>query len=354
MKLLITGGAGFIGSNFVHYWVKRHPDDSVVVLDKLTYAGREENLAPVKEKIHFLKGDICDAALVKNIISEHGLDTIVHFAAQTHVDRSIHKETVHATSVIGLFEQSLPDDFVVNNVWGTHVLLEAAIKTGIKRFHHISTDEVFGHIPLSENRKFNETSRFEPRSPYAASKAAADHLVNAYHNTYGLNTVITNCSNNFGPYQYPEKFIPRAITSVIEGKKIPVYKPGNQVRDWLHVADHCRAIEAVLTDGRAGETYCVGGMTDEISNEEVAKKILFLMGQPESQLEYVTDRPGHDAKYAVDWSKIKQELGWQPLHEFDDWLAETVLWYKNNQAWWQPLKVESEAFYQKINNKSFG
>lgn len=332
MKLLITGGAGFIGSNFVHYWVKHHPDDSVVVLDKLTYAGREENLDPIKEKITFIKGDICDGDLVNKIISEHGLDTIVHFAAETHVDRSI----------------SGPAEFVKTNVVGTQVLLDAALKNGIKKFHHISTDEVFGQLPLDSKARFDECGGPHPRSPYAASKAAADHLVNAYHITYGLNTTITNCSNNFGPYQYPEKFIPRAITNVLEGKPIPLYKPGNQIRDWLYVEDHCRAIELVLLQGPAGETYCVGGMTKEISNEQVAKKILSLMGQPESSIELVTDRPGHDVKYAVDWGKMAGTFSWKPMHNFDEWLAQTIEWYKNNESWWKPLKTESEEFYKKI------
>ncbi len=331
MNLLITGGAGFIGSNFVHHWVKYRPHDTIVVLDKLTYAGREENLAPVKNKITFIKGDICDAEAVAKAMV--GADVVVHFAAETHVDRSIEG----------------PALFLNTNVVGTQVLLDAAVKAGIKKFHHISTDEVFGHIPLEENLKFNEQSRYAPRSPYAASKAASDHLVNAYQATYGLHTTITNCSNNFGPFQYPEKFIPRAVTNVLEGKPIPLYKPGNQVRDWLHVEDHCRAIELVIEKGEAGQVYCVGGMTEEISNEAVAKKILGLMGAPESQIEIVTDRPGHDVKYAVDWSKIKNELGWKPEHNFEDWLAETIKWYEANKAWWQPLKAESEAFYQKIN-----
>ncbi len=367
MKLLVTGGAGFIGSNFVHYWVRQHSDDLIVVLDKLTYAGREENLAAVKDKITFVKGDICDGALVNKLIADNGLDTIVHFAAQSHVDRSIHNihdspagRPAEVSSAQKLFGESLPHDFVLNNVWGTKVLLDAAVKIKdkngeiqIKRFHHISTDEVFGEIPLDQHYKFNESSPYGPRSPYAATKAASDHLVNACRASYGLNTTITNCSNNFGPYQYPEKFIPRTITNVLEGKKVPLYKPGNQVRDWLFVEDHCRAVELVLQKGRAGETYCVGGMTSEISNEEVAKKILKMMGAPKSQLEFVTDRPGHDVKYAVDWSKIKAELGWEPQHNFDQWLAQTIEWYKNNEAWWKSLKLESEKFYERAKQKNY-
>jgi dTDP-glucose 4,6-dehydratase len=330
MKLLITGGAGFIGTNFVHYWVKYRPHDTVVVLDKLTYAGHEENLAPVREQIEFIKGDICDAAVVNKTMA--GADIVVHFAAETHVDRSI----------------AGPAIFLTTNVIGTQVLLDAALKAGVKKFHHISTDEVFGDIPLDSKEKFNEASLYKPSSPYAASKAASDHLVNSYHRTYGLHTTITNCSNNFGPYMHPEKFIPRAITNVLEGQSIPLYKPGNQVRDWLHVEDHCRAIEAVLEKGQPGATYCVGGMTEQVSNEEVAKKILDIMGAPADWLEHVTDRPGHDVKYVVDWNKIKNELGWAPEHNFDDWLAETVKWYEANKPWWEPLKRESEAFYQSI------
>ncbi len=328
MKLLITGGAGFIGSNFVRYWVTHHPNDTVVVLDKLTYAGNLENLESVKDKISFVKGDVSDPAIVEKIMDD--TDAIVHFAAESHVDRSIND----------------PYIFTKSNVLGTHVLLEAARKHNVKRFHHISTDEVFGDIPLNEHRKFNESSPYNPRSPYAASKAASDHLVRAYGETYQLPFTISNCSNNFGVYHHPEKFIPRSITRLLSGEKIRIYTPGNQVRDWLYVEDHCRAIELILEKGRIGETYCIGGMTDEISNLDVAKKIIAQLNLSEDRVELVTDRPGHDVKYAVDWTKINQELGWKPQHSFDEWLQITIDWYKSNESWWRPLAEESEQFYQ--------
>jgi dTDP-glucose 4,6-dehydratase len=328
MKLLITGGAGFIGSNFVHYWIKNHPDDQIVVLDKLTYAGNLANLENVKDKITFIEGDI---ALEKDVDrAMDGVDTVVHFAAESHVDRSINDPFV----------------FSRTNVLGTHVLLEAARKNNIKRFHHVSTDEVFGDIPLEEHWKFNESSPYNPRSPYAASKAGSDHLVRAYGATYNVPFTISNCSNNFGTYHHPEKFIPRSIVRLLQGKNIPIYTPGNQIRDWLYVEDHCRAIELILEKGNLGETYCIGGMTEEISNLEVAKKIIAIMELDENRIEHVTDRPGHDVKYAVDWTKINRELGWQPLHSFDEWLKTTVEWYKNNEAWWQEAAHESEQFYQ--------
>jgi len=328
MKLLITGGAGFIGSNFVHYWIKNHPDDSIRVLDKLTYAGNLANLDDVKDKIEFVQGDVAEPAIVSQAMN--GIDTVVHFAAESHVDRSIND----------------PYIFTHTNVLGTHVLLEAARQAGVKRVHHISTDEVFGSIALDENRKFDENSPYHPNSPYAASKAASDHLVRAYAETYQLPTTISSCSNNFGPYQHPEKFIGRSIIRLLEGQNVRVYTPGNQIRDWLHVNDHCHAIDLILQKGKIGETYCVGGMTAGISNIEVAKKILSLMNQGEDRLELVTDRPGHDVKYDVDWTKIKNELAWEPAHNFDDWLKETIDWYKNNEAWWKPLAQESEQFYQ--------
>lgn len=333
MKLLITGGAGFIGSNFVRYWTEHHPEDRVVVLDKLTYAGNKANLEPVKDSISFIKGDICDQAVVEQAMA--GADTVVHFAAESHVDRSIND----------------PYIFSRTNVLGTHVLLEAARKAGVGRFHHVSTDEVFGDIPLSEHWKFNEQSPYNPHSPYAASKAASDHLVRAYSTTYNVPFTISNCSNNFGPFMHPEKFIPRSIIRLLSGQNIRLYSPGNQIRDWLYVADHCRAIEAVLLRGKIGETYCVGGMAEEISNLEVAKKILQHMHLPEDRLELVTDRPGHDVKYAVDWSKIKSELSWQPEHTFDEWLAVTIDWYKSNQSWWEQTAAESEQFYQQTGER---
>lgn len=320
-KILITGGAGFIGSNFVHYWLKKYPADKITVLDKLTYAGNLKNLAAVDDKINFIKGDICSPLDVERAMQ--GVDTVVHFAAESHVDRSIEG----------------PDEFVKTNVLGTHELLKAALKFGIKRFHHISTDEVFGQIELESNEKWTEESPYNPRSPYSASKAASDHLVRAYGITYGLPFSISNCSNNFGPYHFPEKFIPLAITNILEGKKIPVYGQGNQVRDWLYVEDHCRAIDLIIQSSESvNQTYLVGASHREYSNLEIAKKIAKLLNKDESVIEYVKDRPGHDLKYAIDFSKIKNELGWEPLHNFEDWLNATVNWYKQNEAWWKPLK----------------
>jgi dTDP-glucose 4,6-dehydratase len=327
MKLLITGGAGFIGSHFVHYWIKHHSDDTIVVLDKLTYAGNLANLESVMDTITFVRGDVANEADVTRAID--GVDTIVHFAAESHVDRSINDPFV----------------FTRTNVLGTHVLLEAARKNNIKRFHHISTDEVFGDIALDEHYKFNETTPYNPRSPYAASKASSDHLVRAYSATYNLPFTMSNCSNNFGTFHHPEKFIPRSIVRLLQHKNIPIYTPGNQIRDWLYVDDHCRAIELILEKGKLGETYCIGGMTEEISNLDVAKKILSIMQLPDERIELVTDRPGHDVKYAVDWTKINKDLGWHPQRSFDEWLETTVAWYKHNEAWWKPLAEESEQFY---------
>ena len=328
MKLLITGGAGFIGSNFVYYWRKNHPEDHITVLDKLTYAGNKKTLEPILSDITFIEGDITDPETVKQAMT--GADCVVHFAAESHVDRSIHD----------------PYIFTRSNVLGTHVLLETARQLGITRFHHISTDEVFGDIPLDEHWKFNEHTPYNPRSPYASSKAGSDHLVRAYFETYRLPVTISNCSNNFGPYHYPEKFIPRSIIRLLNGENIRIYTPGNQIRDWLHVEDHCRAIEAILLKGKIGDTYCIGGMTSEITNLDVAKQIIAIMDLPGDRIELVTDRPGHDVKYAVDWTKINHELGWKPQHSFEEWLAKTVDWYKNNQEWWQPLATESEQFYK--------
>jgi dTDP-glucose 4,6-dehydratase len=328
MKLLITGGAGFIGSNFVHYWHKNHPEDNIVVLDKLTYAGNLSSLADVKDDIEFIQGDITEPEIVRKAMT--GADAVVHFAAESHVDRSIHD----------------PYIFTRTNVLGTHVLLETARQLNIPRFHHISTDEVFGDIPLDQDWKFNEATPYNPRSPYASSKASSDHLVRAYHETYNLPITISNCTNNFGPYHYPEKFIPRSIIRLLDGENIRIYTPGNQIRDWLHVEDHCRAIELILQKGKIGETYGIGGMTDLISNLEVAKLLLKLLDLPEDRIELVTDRPGHDVKYAVDWSKINKELGWQPEHKFEDWLKQTIEWYKQNESWWKPLAEESEQFYK--------
>ncbi|OGK56930.1 dTDP-glucose 4,6-dehydratase [Candidatus Roizmanbacteria bacterium RIFCSPLOWO2_02_FULL_38_10] len=322
MKLLVTGGAGFIGSNFILYWLNKYPEDQIVNLDKLTYAGNLENLKSVEKHPHykFIKSDVCDQKLVGQIVKD--VDMIVHFAAESHVDRSI----------------TDPAPFIQTNIVGTHVLLESALKYSIKRFHHISTDEVFGELPLTSKDKFNELTPYNPRSPYSASKAASDHLVRAYYHTYGLPMTISNCSNNFGPYQFPEKLISLAITNILEGKKVPVYGDGQQVRDWLYVEDHVEAIDLIIQKGKIGETYFVGGLSYDISNLEVIKKILKIMGKGESSIEFVKDRPGHDRRYAIDWSKINTKLGWKPRTSFKEGLILTIQWYQNNQQWWRKLK----------------
>ena len=334
MKLLVTGGAGFIGSNFILYWLKNHPEDEIVNFDKLTYAGNLENLKDIESNPNykFVRGDITNADEVRSVMT--GVDTVVHFAAESHVDRSI----------LG------PQPFILSNVLGTQVLLDSALKNNVKRFHHISTDEVFGSLELNDKNKFNERTNYNPRSPYAASKSSSDHLVRAYYYTYGLPITITNCSNNFGPYQFPEKIIPLAITNLLEGKKIPIYGDGLHVRDWLYVEDHIRAIEAVLERGKAGDTYLVGGMTEDIPNIEVARKIVRILGKSEDEIEFVKDRPGHDRRYAVEWSKIKDELGWEPQHDFDTWLEKTVEWYKENESWWRRVK---DGEYQKYYEKQY-
>lgn len=331
MKLLVTGGAGFIGSNFIHYWLKEHPEDSIVNLDKLTYAGNLENLKAVENNPNysFVHADICDPEAVGKAMK--GIDIVVHFAAESHNDRA--NMARHET--------------VMTNVIGTQVLLDAALEHKVSRFHHIGTDEVFGHIELEETRKFHEETPYTPRSVYPASKAGSDHLVRAYNIAYGLPVTITNCSNNYGPYQFPEKLIPLAITNVLEGKKIPIYGDGLYVRDWLYVEDHCRAIDLVLSKGKVGETYLIGGMTELSPNIEIAKKLLNLLGKDESYIEFVKDRPGHDRKYDVDWTKIKNELGWAPQHDFGEWLEKTVAWYKDNPEWWQNIKSgEYKTYYE--------
>lgn len=335
MRLLITGGAGFIGSNFIRYWLKNHSEDEIINLDKITYAGHLSSTKDFTENPHykFIKGDICDPKIVEDVVSK--VETIVHFAAETHVDRSI----------VG------PQVFLQTNVLGTQVLLDAATKYKIKRFHHVSTDEVFGALSLESKEKFNEKTLYDPRSPYSASKAAADHLVRAYFHTYELPITITNCSNNFGPYQDPEKFLPRMITNLIDGGEILLYGDGKYVRDWLFVEDHCRAIDLVLNKGKVGETYLVGGLTDDINHLEVAAKLLQIFKLGKENLRFVKDRPGHDRRYAVDWSKINKELGWKPEFGFDEWLEKTINWYKKNEWWWRPLKEEAEKLYEKTGQK---
>ena len=324
MNLLVTGGAGFIGSNFILYWLKKYPRDKIVNLDKLTYAGNLENLKSVEKNSNhlFVHGDICNSKLVNSLIIDNKVDIIIHFAAESHVDRSILD----------------PAPFIKTNIEGTYILLEAAIKNKIKRFHHISTDEVFGALELNTKEKFNEKTPYNPRSPYSASKAASDHLVRAYHITYGLPVTISNCSNNFGPYQFPEKLIPLAVTNILEGKKVPVYGDGLYVRDWLYVEDHCEAIDIILQKGKIGETYFIGGLTEDISNLEVIKKILKIMGKDEGLIEFVKNRPGHDRRYAIDWTKINRELGWKPKHGFAEALRLTVEWYTKNRFWWKRIK----------------
>lgn len=333
MNLLVTGGAGFIGSNFILYWLKKYPQDKIVNLDKLTYAGNLENLKSVEKNPNykFVQGDICNGKLVNSLIINNEIDTIVHFAAESHVDRSILD----------------PAPFIKTNIEGTYILLEAALKNHIKRFHHISTDEVFGALPLDSKEKFNENSNYNPRSPYSASKAAADHLVRVFTTTYNLPTTISNCSNNFGPYQFPEKLISLAITNLLEDKKVPVYGDGLYVRDWLFVEDHCAAIDLILQKGKIGETYFVGGLIEDISNIEVIKKILQIMNKDNSSFEYVKDRPGHDRRYAIDWTKINKELGWEPKHNFDEALKLTIEWYKNNPKWWKSIKTGEYLKYYK-------
>ena len=333
MKLLVTGGAGFIGSNFILYWLKEHPNDEIVNLDKLTYAGNLENLKQIENNPHykFVKGDISDPDDVRIAISD--IDTVIHFAAETHVDRSI----------LG------PATFVKTNVLGTQVLLDAAAEHQVKRFHHVSTDEVFGTLSLDTKTKFTEDTPYRPSSPYSATKAAADHLVRSYWHTYELPVTISNCSNNFGPYEHPEKFIPLAVTNLLENKKVPIYGDGKYVRDWLYVADHCRAIDVILNMGKLGDTYLIGGMTNDISNIEVVKIICEIMNKNFDQsIEFIKDRPGHDRRYSVDWSKINRELKWKPGHDFKTWLQKTVEWYTNNQSLWRHVKSgEYQEYYQK-------
>jgi dTDP-glucose 4,6-dehydratase len=333
MKLLITGGAGFIGSNFIRYYLEKHPDDFIINYDKLTYAGNLDRLKDleIEPNYKFVKGDITDAKRVEEVVKRYEVDQIIHFAAETHVDRSIENPSV----------------FIETNVLGTQVLLEAARKCKVKRFHHVSTDEVFGALDLKTKEKFDHKTTYNPSSPYSASKAGSDHLVRSYFRTYGLPVTISNCSNNFGPYQDPEKFLPRAITNVIEGKKIPIYGDGKYVRDWMHVVDHCRAIDKIIHEGKDGETYVIGGQKDEeVSNMDIAKKILKFFGKDETFLEKVEDRPGHDRKYSIDSAKVRKDLGWEPVFNFDNWLTKTCEWYRDNEWWWRPLKIEAEKFYR--------
>jgi dTDP-glucose 4,6-dehydratase len=336
MKILVTGGAGFIGSNFIHYWLDKHPGDQIVNLDALTYAGNLENLSDIEKNTNysFIKGDICDPVVVSQAMD--GADIVVHFAAESHVDRSIMDPTA----------------FVETNVKGTLVLLHEAVKRQVKRFHHISTDEVFGTLQVGSQDKFSENTKYDPHSPYSASKAGSDHLVRAFADTYGLPITITNCSNNYGPFHFPEKLIPLVITNLMEGKSVPVYGDGLQVRDWLFVYDHCTAIEAVLLKGKVGETYCVGGLSQDVPNIDIVRKLITLMGKDETSIEYVKDRPGHDVRYAIDWTKIHTELGWSPSVTLDQGLQQTVDWFKSHEAWWKRCKSGAyQSYYQEQYKK---
>ena len=332
-KILVTGGAGFIGCNFVHMIRRQRPDWQVVCLDALTYAGNLANLQAYLDdpQLRMVKGDICDPQLVESIVAD-GVDAVVNFAAESHVDRSI----------LGCQE------FVRTNVVGTQVLLDAARQANVPRFLQISTDEVYG--ALGPKGYFTETTPLAPNSPYSASKAAADMLVRAYFQTYRMDTVITRCSNNYGPYQFPEKLIPLFVTNLLADKKVPVYGDGLQVRDWIHVQDHCAAILTVLEKGAAGEVYNIGG-NNEQPNLEITKMLIKLVGRDESSIEYVTDRLGHDRRYAIDARKIKDELGWVPQIDFADGLAETVQWYIHNEPWWQAIKTGQ---YLKYYEQQYG
>ncbi len=334
MKILVTGGAGFIGSNFIHFILGQYPGDSIVNLDNLTYAGNLENLASVEDnaRYRFVKGDIGDAVLIDPLVAQ--CDVVVHFAAESHVDRSI----------LG------PEAFVQTNVLGTFTLLEVARKYG-KRFHHVSTDEVFGSLER-DAPAFNEATPYDPRSPYSASKASSDHLVRAYFHTYGLPVTLSNCSNNYGPYHFPEKLIPLALTNLLEEKKVPVYGDGRQIRDWLFVEDHCRAIDIILRQGKIGETYCIGG-NGERENIWIVEQLLALLGKDTSSIEYVTDRLGHDRRYAIDFTKIRTELGWEPSVSLEEGMARTVDWFQKNENWWKRVKSgEYQQYYASQYGKS--
>ncbi|MDX6447784.1 MAG: dTDP-glucose 4,6-dehydratase [Gaiellaceae bacterium] len=321
MRLLVTGGAGFIGSNFVRYWLERHPDDTVVAYDLLTYAGNRASLADVDDRIAFVQGDIGDRELAEQTLRDHELDTIVNFAAESH----------NSLAVVD------PGLFARTNVLGTQLLLEAARAVGVDRFHHISTCEVYGDLALDSDEVFTEDSPYRPRTPYNASKASADHYVRAYHETFGIPVTITNCSNNYGPFQFPEKVIPLFATNALDDEPLPLYASTQNKREWLHVLDHCSAIEAVLQRGRVGETYLVGSGV-EATVEEIADRVLDALGKPQSLKTIVPDRPGHDRRYLLDSSKLRTELGWEPEFDFDDGLRATVEWYAENRAWWEPLK----------------
>jgi len=326
MRLLVTGGAGFIGSNFVHYWLERYADDHVVVYDLLTYAGNRASLADVEDRIVFVQGDIADFDLVAKVLADERIDTIVNFAAESH----------NSLAVLD------PGLFARTNVLGTQLLLEAARRAEVGRFHHISTCEVFGDLALDSDEMFSEESPYRPRTPYNASKAAADHYVRAYHETYGLPVTITNCSNNYGAFQFPEKVLPLFITNALDDRPLPMYASTQNKREWLHVLDHCSAIDLVLRQGRVGETYNVGSGL-EATIEELADLVLELTGKPSELKTIVPDRPGHDRRYLLDAAKIRNELGWKAVHGWHDGLAATVAWYAEHRAWWEPLKERAQV-----------
>ena len=327
-NIIVTGGCGFIGSNFVHYVVNNHPDVHVTVLDKLTYAGNPENIAGLpSDRVELVVGDICDAELLDRLVPGH--DAIVHYAAESHNDNSIDD----------------PTPFLRTNVEGTFALLQAARKYGV-RYHHVSTDEVYGDLALDDPARFTEETPYRPSSPYSSTKAASDHLVRAWHRTFGVRATISNCSNNYGPYQHVEKFIPRQITNILDGVRPKLYGDGRNVRDWIHTDDHSSAVWTILTKGEMGETYLIGA-DGEKSNIDVLRAILTRMGKPADDFDWVRDRPGHDRRYAIDSSKLRRELGWEPRHtDFSEGLDQTIAWYTENRAWWEPVKAATEARYK--------
>lgn len=335
MNIIVTGGAGFIGSNFVFYMLKTHPEDRIICLDKLTYAGNLSTLQPVMDQpnFRFVKADICDRKAVYQLFEEEKPDMVVNFAAESHVDRSIEN----------------PSIFLETNIMGTAVLMDACRKHGIKRYHQVSTDEVYGDLPLDRpDLFFTETTPIHTSSPYSSSKASADLLVLAYHRTYGLPVTVSRCSNNYGPYHFPEKLIPLMIINALNDKALPVYGDGLNVRDWLYVEDHCRAIDLILRKGRVGEVYNVGGH-NEMKNIDIVTLICRELGKDESLIQHVTDRKGHDRRYAIDPTKIHDELGWLPETKFADGIKKTIAWYLENKDWWQPIvSGEYQTYYQEM------
>jgi dTDP-glucose 4,6-dehydratase len=326
MRLLVTGGAGFIGANFVHHTLRAHPEHSITVLDALTYAANEASLASVRDRIEFVRGSVTDAELVDRLVANS--DVVVHFAAESHNDNSL----------------ADPSPFLQTNVIGTYTILEAVRKHGV-RLHHISTDEVYGDLELDDPAKFTPETPYNPSSPYSSTKAGSDLLVRAWVRSFGIHATISNCSNNYGPYQHVEKFIPRQITNVLSGWRPKLYGAGENVRDWIHVDDHNSAVHAILEQGRSGETYLIGA-DGEKNNREVLGLILELLGRPSDAFDSVTDRAGHDLRYAIDASKLRDELGWKPQYtDFRDGLAATIDWYRDNESWWRPLKEQVETVY---------